>query len=265
MLSGVVIEAGLVALLRSLGVLASASHRGAPSLLGFGALNMLVGNLMALRQTAGQTAAGLLERRATWATCCSAWASPSASASPTAPPGGFFHLMNHGMMKGLAFLAAGALLYALHVAKGSHASLTVDDLNGAATRYPLAAFALSVAVLALGGLPPLAGFMSKWQIFVAGFETQNTVVELLVIFAAVNSVLSLAYYAPLVNRMYRHEPSEAVSSGRPVSVWIGVPLVALTASVVVIGFWPSLVSGLTEPAASSLVSLFSGLGALAAR
>ena len=87
--------------------------------------------------------------------------------------GGFFHLFNHALMKGLAFLAAGALLYALHISRGSHDPLTVDDLNGAASRYPLAALALSVAVLALGGLPPLSGFMSKWQIFVAGFETQQ--------------------------------------------------------------------------------------------
>ena len=77
------------------------------------------------------------------------------------------------MMKGLAFLAAGALLYALHIAAGDHGPLTIADLNGAAQRYPLAALALSLAVLGLGGLPPLAGFMSKWQIFVAGFETQN--------------------------------------------------------------------------------------------
>ena len=83
-------------------------------------------------------------------------------------------------MKGLAFLAAGALLYSLHVAKGSHEPLMVDDLNGAATRYPMTAICLSVAVLALGGLPPLAGFMSKWQIMVAGFETHNVTVQLLV-------------------------------------------------------------------------------------
>ena len=56
---------------------------------------------------------------------------------------------------------------------GSHRPLTIADLNGAAQRYPLAALGLSLAVLGLGGLPPLAGFMSKWQIFVAGFETRK--------------------------------------------------------------------------------------------
>jgi formate hydrogenlyase subunit 3/multisubunit Na+/H+ antiporter MnhD subunit len=51
MLSGVVIEAGLIALLRVLAALAGASISWGILLMGFGALNMLVGNLMALRQT----------------------------------------------------------------------------------------------------------------------------------------------------------------------------------------------------------------------
>ncbi len=177
--------------------------------------------------------------------------------------GGFFHLFNHALMKGLAFLAAGALLYSLHVSRGSHSPLTLDDLNGAANRYPVTAIALSVAVLALGGLPPLSGFMSKWQMFVAGFETRNTGVELLVVFAALNSVLSLAYYAPLVNRLYRHEPSPAVAAGRPVSWLMGAPLVVLTLAVIVLGFWPGLVEFITQPAAMHLVSIFSGGPALA--
>ena len=52
----------------------------------------------------------------------------------------------------------------------------MDDLT-APRRYPLVALAFSVALLGLGGLPPLGGFMSKWQIFAAGFETRNTAVE----------------------------------------------------------------------------------------
>jgi len=172
--------------------------------------------------------------------------------------GGFFHLANHAVMKGLAFMAVGALLYSMKIANGSHEPLMTEDLDGASNRYPVTAFALSVALLALGGLPPLSGFMSKWQIMVAGFETRNAGVELLVIFAAVNSVLSLGYYAPLVNRMYRNQPSPAVSAGRPVTFLLGAPLVALTVAIVVLGVWPGLVDFITGPAALDLVSVFSG-------
>ena len=65
-------------------------------------------------------------------------------------------------MKGLAFLAAGALLYVLHTAQGDHNPLTISDLGGAARRYPIVALALSLALMGLGGLPPLAGLMSDW-------------------------------------------------------------------------------------------------------
>ncbi len=257
MLSGVVIEAGLVAMLRSLGCLAPLGSTWGAFLLGFGALNMIVGNLMALRQTQ-------VKRMFAYSSVSHmgymllGFGVAVGYGIANGAAGGFFHLLNHALMKGLAFLAAGALLYTLHVARGSHDPLTVDDLNGAANRYPVTAFALSIAVLALGGLPPLSGFMSKWQIFVAGFETRNTGVELLVVFAAFNSVLSLAYYAPLVNRMYRHEPSAVVQAGGRVTFLMGAPLVVLTLLIVVLGFWPGLVDFITHPAGVHLVSIFSG-------
>jgi NADH:ubiquinone oxidoreductase subunit 2 (subunit N) len=159
-------------------------------------------------------------------------------------------------MKGLAFLAAGALLYVLHVGKGDHHPLIVDDLNGASRKYPVTAFTLSVALLALGGLPPLAGFMSKWQIFASSAMTQNAWVIALVIFAALNSVLSLGYYAPLVNRLYRRETSPIVEAGKPVSIWMSIPMVVLTLLIVVLGVAPNLIYWLTGPSAISIFMFF---------
>jgi formate hydrogenlyase subunit 3/multisubunit Na+/H+ antiporter MnhD subunit len=231
-------------------------------LLGFGALNMLVGNLMALRQKQ-------VKRMLAYSSLSHVgymllgFGAAALFHTPDAAAGSFFHLFTHSLMKGLAFLSAGVLLYALHIARGNHLPLTVDDLNGAARRYPLAAFGLSIALLALGGLPPLAGFMSKWQIFVGGAETHNLVVIILVVFAALNSVLSLGYYAPLVNRMYRRSPSPVVLAGRPAPALMSFPLVVLIAAIVVIGFWPALVQGITNPAASNLVAMFGGAAQLA--
>lgn len=257
MLSGVVIETGLIALLRALSALAGLALPWGVLLMAFGALNMLVGNLMALRQQqvkrllafsslshVGYMLIGL---------GVAVYAGEAAGAE-----GGLFHMLTHGLMKGLAFLAAGALLWALHLAHGDHGALTIDDLRGAARRYPLIALALSAAVLALGGLPPLAGFMSKWQIFQAGAAAHETALLLVVIFAGLNSVLSLAYYAPLVNAMYRREPSEAVLAGAPVPASMRLPLVILLLAVVIVGFWPGLLAGLTGPAGAALLAAFGG-------
>jgi formate hydrogenlyase subunit 3/multisubunit Na+/H+ antiporter MnhD subunit len=169
--------------------------------------------------------------------------------------GAFFHLLTHMLMKGLAFLCAGALLYALFLSRGKHGSLAISDLNGAAGKYPLVAGAFSIALLGLGGLPPLAGFMSKWQIFIGSAQTLNGWVVALVAFAALNSVLSLAYYAPLVNAMYRKQPSDAVRDGGSVALAMSVPLALMAAAVIVLGVLPALVSPLTSSAAAALVHL----------
>jgi proton-translocating NADH-quinone oxidoreductase chain N len=253
MLSGVVIEAGLVAMLRALGAIYAVSTPWPALLIGFGVVNMLLGNLMALQQKQ-------IKRLLAYSSVAhvgyillglgiSFYSGTSAGAQ-----GSLFHLFNHGLMKGLAFLSAGALLYTLHIRVGDHEPLVVADLAGAARRYPLLALGLSIAVLALGGLPPLAGFMSKWQIFVAGFETRNLWIELMVVFAALNSVLSLAYYAPLVNAMYRLQPSARVRQGRRLPVTMALPIALLALGVIAIGVWPSLLNWLTVPAGQAVLA-----------
>jgi len=257
MLSGVVIEAGLIAMLRTLGSLTSITNNWGIILMGFGVLNMVIGNLLALKQNQVKRMLAFSSLVHVGYMLVGIGITLSLGGSGGAQ-GGFFHMLTHGMMKGLAFLAAGAFLYVLHIAMGNHNSLLISDLAGAAIRYPIAAFALSLAVLSLAGLPPLAGFMSKWQIFVAGFKTENIWVQILVIFAALNSVFSLAYYAPLVNTMYRLHPSELVQRGGKSPILMTIPLVILVIAIVILGFYPSLLNWLTEPAGSVLAMAFGG-------
>ena len=257
MLSGVVIEAGLVAMLRSIGALSGATPIWGGVLLALGAVNMLVGNLMALRQTQVKRLLAFSSLSHVGYMLLGIGVAALAG-SALGAQGGLFHLVTHGMMKGLAFLAAGTLLFTLHLQRGSHAPLTVADLGGAARRYPLAALALSIAVLGLGGIPPLAGFMSKWQIFVAGAGVGTLIAVSLVVFAALNSVLSLAYYAPLVNAVYRRQTSEVVAQGSPMPRTMSLPLLVLACAVVAVGLWPSMMDWLTVPAGQAVAALFGG-------
>jgi NADH:ubiquinone oxidoreductase subunit 2 (subunit N) len=156
----------------------------------------------------------------------------------------------------LAFLSVGALIYGLYLQNGSHNPLMVSDLAGTAQKYPIVALSLSIALLGLGGLPPLAGFMSKWQIFVGGFSTQNGWIMALMVFMALNSVLSLGYYAPLVNLMYRNTPSEQILAGKPLPWTIILPLILLALAVVVLGLVPGSMDWLTVPAGQRLISMF---------
>jgi len=261
LLSGVVIEAGLIALLRVLGVL---SGDVMPSwgvlLMTLAAVNMLLGNLMALRQKQVKRLLAYSSLSHVGYMLLGIGIAIYAG-QPGGAQGGLFHLVSHGMMKGLAFLAAGALIYAASGASQDTSQdhgLTLSDLDGAARRYPFTALALSIAALGLGGLPPLVGFMSKWQIFVAGFEAQNVAVAALVVFAALNSVLSLAYYAPMVNAVYRRQPSAAITGGVDLPVSMQIPMAVLTFAVIAVGFWPRLVYWLIVPAGSALSAAFGG-------
>ncbi|MBX3065980.1 MAG: hypothetical protein KF726_23580 [Anaerolineae bacterium] len=257
MLSGVVIETGLVALLRTLAALSGVTLAWGTLLMSCGVVNMCVGNLLAIRQTQVKRLLAFSSIAQIGYMLLGLGIGISAG-QIDGVQGGVFHLLTHGLMKGLAFLAAGALLYALYSSRGDHSStLTINDLSGATRRYPLTAFALSIAVLGLGGLPPLAGFMSKWQIFSAGFMTQNPLIAVLVIVAAFNSVISLTYYAPLVNVLYRRQESSQVKQGQTMPVLIRIPLVVLSTAVIGIGIYPPLLNWLTGPAATALMTAFS--------
>jgi formate hydrogenlyase subunit 3/multisubunit Na+/H+ antiporter MnhD subunit len=255
-LSGVVIAAGLVALLRAVTPLVARSRLGVDAGLLFmslGAINMLYGNLLALRQTSVKRllAYSSLSQMGymLFGVGITLYAGQAGGAQ-----GGFFHLLNHGLMKGLAFLAVGAIVYALRGLPGPHAGLQIADLAGASRRYPGAALALSLAVLGLGGLPPLAGFMSKWQIFVTGFVTHDLIIELFVVFASFNSVLSLAYYAPLVNTLYKRESSAAVEHGRRIPASMQLTMLLLSLAVLAIGIWPALLQSLAGAAGTALLA-----------
>jgi proton-translocating NADH-quinone oxidoreductase chain N len=254
MLSGVVIEAGLIAMLRALGAVMH-PEEWRILFLGFGALNMVFGNLMAMRQTVVKRMLAYSSLSHIGYILLGLGVALYAHGGPGAQ-GAMFHLFTHMLMKGLAFLSVGALIYGLYLQNGSHNPLMVSDLAGTAQKYPIVALSLSIALLGLGGLPPLAGFMSKWQIFVGGFSTQNGWIMALMVFMALNSVLSLGYYAPLVNLMYRNTPSEQILAGKPLPWTIILPLILLALAVVVLGLVPGSMDWLTVPAGQRLISMF---------
>jgi multicomponent Na+:H+ antiporter subunit D len=277
MLSGVVIEMGLIAMLRALGPLTGINGHGYPAatwgwvLIVAGAVNMIAGNLMALKQTQVKRLLAFSSVSQVGYILFGAGVALYGG-QLVGIQGSMFHLLNHSLMKGLAFLAIGALMYAVSQASltttndesihlpipttNHHRPMTIAEMGGAAQRFPLVALALSLAVLSLAGLPPLAGFMSKWQVFVAGFATHNVVIILLVIFAALNSVLSLGYYAPLVNTIYKKKMTSSMKTAAAIPWTISLPLALMSLGIVVLGLWPGLAQWPTSAAGKAILSSF---------
>jgi proton-translocating NADH-quinone oxidoreductase chain N len=251
LLSGVVTITGLIVLLRVLGLLVGLAVEWGAVLIAFSTLNIVIGNLLALRQ---QEVKRIL-----------AYSSISHigyvllavgigiyTQQPMGFQGGMLHLWTHGLMKALAFLAVGTALYTRVHAAGP---LRVRDLRGMAGRDPVTAFALVVACLSLAGIPPLAGFMSKWQIFAAGVQADNGPLLALTAFAGLNSVFSLAYYFPIINALYQDSGS---SIERSLPVIMRVPVILLTAAVILVGIYPGILDSLVVPASQTLMKLFGG-------
>ena len=76
---------------------------------------------------------------------------------------------------------------------------TLEEYNGLYSTNPKLAFLMTLALFSLAGIPPFAGFFSKFFIFAAAFQGGF---HLLVFIALVNTIISLYYYLKIVKSMY---------------------------------------------------------------
>ncbi|MDR0541975.1 MAG: NADH-quinone oxidoreductase subunit N [Dysgonamonadaceae bacterium] len=81
----------------------------------------------------------------------------------------------------------------------------ISAINGLYKSSPLLAVVMMLAVFSLGGIPPFAGFFSKFLIFTAAYAQGNYI---LVFIALLNTVISLYYYLLIVKAMFICEKEE---------------------------------------------------------
>ena len=120
-----------------------------------------------------------------------------ASHSSLGLQGSLYHILNHAVMKGMAFIAIAGIVTTLAV---TH----LDKLKGLGRRMPITALALVISLFALAGVPPLSGFWSKLMLFGSALDASHTLwwAPWLAIAGVLNSALSLAYYGWITRRMY---------------------------------------------------------------
>ncbi|QLH79306.1 monovalent cation/H+ antiporter subunit D family protein [Halosimplex rubrum] len=125
-----------------------------------------------------------------------------AVANTTALTGAAIHLVGHAIMKGGLFLTSG--LVATETGARS-----IDGYDGLAERLPAGAGAFGVLALAMVGVPPAVGFVGKWYVALGAVRAEAWPLAL-VIFAS--TLLTLAYFARIVERMYFREAPEPAAS-----------------------------------------------------
>lgn len=85
----------------------------------------------------------------------------------------------------------------------------MNDYDGLHKTNPWLSFAMTLALFSLAGIPPFAGFFSKFMIFTAATSTGSMALYILVLIALVNTIISLYYYLLVVKAMWIN-PSEPV-------------------------------------------------------
>lgn len=143
--------------------------------------------------------------------------------------GTLFHILNHAIMKGVAFLAAAVVL--LELKRGD-----LKAYNGLGKRMPITAFTMTIAFLALAGVPPLSGFWSKLLLFLSVI---NGPFAWLAVAGILNSAFSLGYYAWIIKRLYIDESESAEKVNEPYAFII---VFAVAVSLIIgLGLFPQIV------------------------
>jgi len=121
----------------------------------------------------------------------------------TANVGGLTHLVHQGLMKITLFFCAGNLAETL----GIH---DIREMRGTGRRMPVTMTAFTVCALGMIGVPPIAGFVSKWYLALGGLEAGHPwVVAVLV----VSTLLNAAYFLPIVYSAWFARPEEPAGEG----------------------------------------------------
>ena len=120
---------------------------------------------------------------------------------------------------------------------------TLSDFNGLAERNGFLALLLLLSLLSLAGIPPLVGFTGKWILFSAAMDQGHW---FLVLWAVINSVISLFYYLVVVKHAYLEKP--IVSTPIRLSMKVNVLGWALFGALILAGFFPDPLIRLSQAA-----------------
>lgn len=149
----------------------------------------------------------------------------TAIAGPIATIGGMVHLVHQGVMKITLFFCAGNFAETLGIHK-------INEMQGLGRRMPISSLAFTVAALGMIGVPPIAGFVSKWFLASGAIEVESYWV--LAVLAG-SSLLNAIYFLPILNAIWFKPPNPdwPAAKGRLEAHWMLCFPPAITAALAI--------------------------------
>jgi hydrogenase-4 component B len=166
--------------------------------------------------------------------------------------GALLHVWNHGLFKGLLFLAAGSVVHGTGTRQ-------IDRLGGLLRSMPRTGAAFVVGAVAICGLPPLNGFISEVLIYLGLLRSANTegsafwlASALAAVALALIGALAVACFVKVLGAVFLGEPrSEAAGQAHEAPATMTAPMGVLAALCALIGLGPTLVAPLLDRAAAA--------------
>ncbi len=158
--------------------------------------------------------------------------------------GTFLQFFNHAIMKGAAFLCAGAIIYRL----GTH---DLSEMQGVGRKMPLTALALAFSVAALVGLPPLNGFPGELTLFSSTVAADMTWLGFALL---INVIISGGFYLRIIYTLIQPISSPKVEQTKEAPYLMLIPICALTVFIVLLGVYPDPLVTFAQNAANALTA-----------
>ena len=153
--------------------------------------------------------------------------------NPTGFAGGVFYLINDAVMQAALFFLAGAVVY-------QYGARTIDELGCLRGQAPWMTGALIVMAMSMVGFPPTGGFFGKWYIILGALEAHHYFAVAAVI---LSTVLTLAYFVKLFERIFRDRPVSSVMSPVEAPLSLKVSVGAVSATIILLGLWSDPIVG----------------------
>ena len=165
---------------------------------------------------------------------------------------GMAALMYYVLVYIFSNLAAFGVIGAIENATGK---VSMDDYNGLYKTNPRLSFAMMLAMFSLAGIPPFAGFFSKFFIFTGAINQGSVAIYVLVLIALINTIISLYYYLLVVKAMFISEDECKIANFRSafserLGLWITV------GGIIFLGLVSCIYSGLLDMSAVSSMEMY---------
>lgn len=138
--------------------------------------------------------------------------------TPIGIAGGIFHMLNNAIYKSCLFLTGGSVKYRTKRTE-------LERLGGLGGSMPLTFFACVISALAISGVPPLNGFVSKWMVYQGTLDVGGGIIFLIA--AMFGSALTLASFIKVLYSVFLGQKPEDIGDVKEVNPTMTIPMVIL--------------------------------------